>query len=582
MGEFYVGELGGVFIFAIAGVGLMLLAGYTGLISLGHAAFLGIGAYVNAVLLQQGVPFLITLPAAGLFTAICGAAIGRPTLRMSGLYLAIATLSFGGIVGTVFQKWTAVTGGSDGFAVPTPYVFGISVEGATGVYYTSLAVLIFVLWMSVNVLRSPMGRAMVAIRDSEVSAQSMGIHLAKYKTLAFALSAGITRTFSRVRCSRIMCGFWRRMRLTFCCRCSSLPLCLLVVLARCAARSWVRFLFGCCRAPSRSCGTICRLALGGCRDWNRRCSVWFWCLVISCQPGGHQWPVAEDEIMVPGLSIQTSDQRTAAENPCAFGAVAMTVLFEATDISVRFGGIRAVDSVSFDVEKGEIFSIIGPNGAGKTTIFNLISRIYNTTEGKLVFDGTDITRAPPHQIAGLGIARTFQNIELFANATLLQNLLIGRHCHSRSWLPVADRILTLDPAGRNSAPGEGRGSDQLPGSATLSGPAGSRISLFMACAKSSNLGGLYIEPNCLLLDEPSSGLNVEETEGMGFWIEDIKKDLGITVIMVEHDMALVSQVSDRVMALNYGKVLAMGTPHQVQTHPEVVRAYIGGDVEVEA
>ncbi len=149
MGEFYVGELGGVFIFAIAGVGLMLLVGYTGLISLGHAAFLGIGAYVNSVLLARGVPFLVTLPVSGLFTAICGAAIGRPTLRMSGLYLAIATLSFGSIVGTVFQKWTAVTGGFDGFAVPTPYVFGIPVEGANGVYYASLVVaLLFVLWLS--------------------------------------------------------------------------------------------------------------------------------------------------------------------------------------------------------------------------------------------------------------------------------------------------------------------------------------------------------------------------------------------------------------------------------------------------
>jgi branched-chain amino acid transport system permease protein len=192
LGEFYIGELGAVFIFAVAGVGLMLLVGYTGLISLGHAAFLGIGAYVNAVLLDKGVPFLITLPIAGLFTALCGAAIGRPTLRMSGLYLAIATLAFGSIVGTVFQKWTAVTGGFDGFAVPTPYVFGIAIEGATGIYYVSLAVLAFVLWVSANLLRSPTGRAMVAIRDSEVSAQSMGIHLARYKTLVFAVSAGMT------------------------------------------------------------------------------------------------------------------------------------------------------------------------------------------------------------------------------------------------------------------------------------------------------------------------------------------------------------------------------------------------------
>jgi branched-chain amino acid transport system permease protein len=192
LGEFYIGELGALFIFAIVGVGLMLLVGYTGLISLGHAAFLGIGAYTNAVLLSHGVPFLVTLPVAGLFTAVFGAAIGRPTLRMSGLYLAIATLAFGSIVGTVFQKWEAVTGGFDGFAVPTPYVFGIPVDSATGIYYVSLVVLTFVLWVAANLLRSPVGRAMVAIRDSEVSAQSIGINLARYKTLAFAISAGMT------------------------------------------------------------------------------------------------------------------------------------------------------------------------------------------------------------------------------------------------------------------------------------------------------------------------------------------------------------------------------------------------------
>jgi branched-chain amino acid transport system ATP-binding protein len=253
-------------------------------------------------------------------------------------------------------------------------------------------------------------------------------------------------------------------------------------------------------------------------------------------------------------------------------------LFQAQDISIRFGGIRAVDAVSFDVQRGEVFSIIGPNGAGKTTIFNLISRIYDTTEGTLTFDGQDITRTPPHKIAGLGIARTFQNIELFPNATLLQNLLIGRHSHAGTgflaqmgFLPSArrDEIRHREKAEDVIAfLGLERYRDQL--IANL--PYGVR--------KVVELGrALCAEPKLLLLDEPSSGLNVEETEGMGFWIEDIKKDLGITVIMVEHDMSLVSQVSDRVMALNYGRVLAMGEPAAVQTHPEVVKAYIGGEAE---
>jgi branched-chain amino acid transport system ATP-binding protein len=251
-------------------------------------------------------------------------------------------------------------------------------------------------------------------------------------------------------------------------------------------------------------------------------------------------------------------------------------LFVADDIAIRFGGIRAVDAVSFEVEQGEVFSIIGPNGAGKTTIFNLISRIYNPTSGRLFFQDKDITDVPPYRIASLGIARTFQNIELFANATLLQNLLIGRHCHSTvgimsqlAFLPAVRReeLLHREKAEEVIA---FLGLERYRDTLIANLPYGVR--------KVVELGrALCIEPKLLLLDEPSSGLNVEETEGMGFWIEDIKKDLGITVIMVEHDMNLVRMVSDRVMALNYGRVLALGTPDEVQNHPEVVRAYIGGD-----
>ncbi len=253
-------------------------------------------------------------------------------------------------------------------------------------------------------------------------------------------------------------------------------------------------------------------------------------------------------------------------------------LFEAQGISVRFGGIRAVDDVSFKVEKGEVFSIIGPNGAGKTTIFNLISRIYNATEGKLIVDGQEFTKTPPDQVARMGIARTFQNIELFPNASLLQNLLIGRHCHAK--VGLLSQLAFMGSTRRAEVKHREKAEDVI----AFLGLQRYRDSLIAnlpyGVRKVVELGrALCIEPKLLLLDEPSSGLNVEETEGMGFWIEDIKKDLGITVIMVEHDMALVNQVSDRVMALNYGKVLAMGTPREVQTHPEVVKAYLGGELE---
>ena len=251
-------------------------------------------------------------------------------------------------------------------------------------------------------------------------------------------------------------------------------------------------------------------------------------------------------------------------------------LFQAQGIAIQFGGIRAVDDVSFEVERGEVFAIIGPNGAGKTTIFNLISRIYAPTHGTLVFDGADITQLAPHRIAKLGIARTFQNIELFANASVLQNLLIGRHCHSGvGWL---SQIAYLPSTRRAEILHRERVEDVIDfldlqryrDSVIANLPYGVR--------KIVELGrALCTEPKLLLLDEPSSGLNVEETEVMGFWIEDIKKDLGITVIMVEHDMSLVSAVSDRVMALNYGRVLATGTPAEVQSNADVIRAYIGGD-----
>lgn len=251
-------------------------------------------------------------------------------------------------------------------------------------------------------------------------------------------------------------------------------------------------------------------------------------------------------------------------------------LFHAEDIAIRFGGIRAVDAVSFDVSEGEVFSIIGPNGAGKTTIFNLISRIYQPSAGKLIFQDQDITEVPAHRIAGLGIARTFQNIELFANATLLQNLLIGRHCHST--VGVLSQII-FTPAVRHAELKHREKAEEVIAFLGLERYRDTLIAnLPYGVRKVVELGrALCVEPKLLLLDEPSSGLNVEETEGMGFWIEDIKKDLGITVIMVEHDMNLVRMVSDRVMALNYGKVIALGVPNEVQNHPEVVRAYIGGE-----
>jgi branched-chain amino acid transport system ATP-binding protein len=250
-------------------------------------------------------------------------------------------------------------------------------------------------------------------------------------------------------------------------------------------------------------------------------------------------------------------------------------LFAADELVVNFGGIRAVDGVSFEVEAGQVFTIIGPNGAGKTTIFNLISRIYDPSRGRLRFRGEDITRVPPHEIARRGIARTFQNIELFEHATVLQNLLLGRHAHARRHF--AQELFFL-PAVRVRERAHREAAEKVIDFLDLQAYRDSLVvNLPYGVRKVVEMGrALCTEPALLLLDEPSSGLSVEETADMAFWIQDIRTLLGITVLMVEHDMSLVSAVSDRVLALNYGRVLACGSAREVQEHPDVIKAYLGG------
>ena len=384
--EYWLAQLTFVLIYAIVGLGLMLLAGFTGLFSIGHAAFLGVGAYTQAVLANAGVPFPIALRRRGAVSAAVGIVVGLPALRVKGIYLGIATLAFGFIVEEVFARWESVTGGNAGMHVKAPSAVRLERSTATCRSTSSACVVAVVRTLAIlNLLRSPTGRAFVAIRDSEISAQSMGIHLARYKTLSFAISAALAGIGGALYAHKLQFISPDQFNIL-----QSIDLLLMVVIGGLGSvhgaflgaifliampqvialgKDWLPPVIG--QAPG--------LQGAGLRRGADRLRA-----VRAARPVR---PLAQGAHLPAALPVLPPRPVQAAEDLPEIGPAEMSDDAAAARCSrrrtssVRFGGVLAVNKVSFDVRRGEVFTLIGPNGAGKTTVFNLISRIYTPTTG---------------------------------------------------------------------------------------------------------------------------------------------------------------------------------------------------------
>lgn len=252
------------------------------------------------------------------------------------------------------------------------------------------------------------------------------------------------------------------------------------------------------------------------------------------------------------------------------------------DLTISFGGIRALSNINFGVKKGEIYSIIGPNGAGKTTIFNCVTGIYKPQRGKIFFKGEDITKLKPYQIAKKGIARTFQNIELFSYMTTMDNLLLGRHIHMKTGLWDGATFLTRGSKASKEEIWHRRKVEEIIDFLELQSARNQFvINLPYGIRKLVELGrALALEPELILLDEPSAGMNLEEKGDLMFSIQDIRDEFGITIVLIEHDMNLVMDISDRILVLNFGEKIAEGLPKEIQRNAEVLKAYLGEEEEI--
>lgn len=561
-------------IYAIAATGLSLLMGLAGQVSLGHAAFFAIGAYTQAILVTRyDVPGVLAAVAAVVLAMVVALLVGLPLLRLRGHYLALATLGLGIIV-TVLATESEFTGGTSGiYGIGKPEFNSRSYDSPAEYFWLLTPFVVLGVLLARNVVQSRIGRALGAVNDSEVAAETLGVDTFRLRLQVFVLSAAYAAV------SGVFFAHWLAVVNP---NTANFPLSvkfLLMAVLGGLGTVWgavvgafgVEFLDEGMREaiPVLVPGAVGEVQLIG-------FGIVLVVIVVFLPGGLHQaWRAVVSRLRPPAPAAVLRGDEAADDSPLLVREgrpVAGTTLLEVSGLTKRFGGVTAVDDVSFEVRAGEILALIGPNGAGKTTCFNMISGVLPPTSGTVTVDGVRTDGRKPHVFARLRATRTFQNLQVFRSVTVLGNVMVGRHLRARSGLlrgmlvfPARAEERALAEAAYEVVRMVGLEGELHKPAADL--PFGQQRLMELARA-------LAVEPDLLLLDEPMAGLSSVERRALSKLLRRLRAG-GMAIVLVEHDVEAVLALADRVAVLDDGRLIALGPPQEIRRDPAVIAAYLG-------